>query len=261
MLPYLHAPELKIGPFTPHVFGALVVIAVVTGKVMVERRAQKRGFPRNVASGLLIWMMASGFLCAHLTKALLDGTPLANPLLLFRVWDGLYSFGGIAGGILGILCFAARYRLSRRLVWRFLDVVAYAFPFAWIFGRMGCSLVHDHPGIPTTSWLGVRYPVGPRFDLGLLELLFTVLVAGAFHALDRRKRPDGFYLGLLLLLYGPFRLLLDGLHVEKQSGLPFSPDGCFSLAAALFGMAVIRYAAREPAQWQTSDRLPFTSPP
>ena len=32
----------------------------------------------------------------------------------------------------------------------------YAVPFAWWIGRVGCYLVHDHPGIRTTSWLGVR---------------------------------------------------------------------------------------------------------
>ena len=115
---------------------------------------------------------------------------------------------------------------------------SYAFPFAWIFGRLGCTIVHDHPGAHTTSWLAVRYPDGPRYDLGLLELLFTVLVAGAFLVLDRRKRPTGFYLGWFLLVYGLFRLLLDTLHVDEGKHL-WSPDRCFSLIAAMTGIGIV----------------------
>jgi len=239
LLPYLRPSALKIGPLTFHLFGALVMIAVLGGGALIGHRAEKQGLSRHIASRMYVCMVLAGFLCAHIAKTLQDGTVFADPTILFRVWEGLYSFGGIAGGILGLFCFAWFARLSRATVWRFLDVAAWSFPFAWMFGRLGCSFAHDHPGLPTASWLGVQFPDGVRrFDLGLVEFLFTVLVAAAFLALDRRQRPTGFYFGLLLLVYGPFRLFLDGLHAERPHGL-LSSDGCFSLAAALAGAAVL----------------------
>ena len=247
MLPYLRPSEVKIGPLTFHAFGALVMIAVLAGAAIVAHRAERLGFPRKVASRLYIWMMVSGFAGAHVAKTIEEGTLWADPLALLRVWNGLYSFGGIVGGLLGILCFARWYRLPRTGLWQFLDVVAYSFPFAWIFGRLGCSFAHDHPGTRTTSWLGVPFPDGRRFDLGLLEFLFTILVAAAFLVLDRQlkqeKRPTGFYFALLLLLYGPFRFFLDGLHVERPHGY-LSPDGCFAIAAMLTGLAALVMARR-----------------
>ena len=73
--------------------------------------------------------------------------------------------------------FARRYGLTRMQFWRYLDVVAFAFPFAWTLARTGCFLAHDHIGIASTFWLAVRFPEGPHLDLGLIEALFTASVA------------------------------------------------------------------------------------
>ena len=35
-----------------------------------------------------------------------------------------------------------------------------------MFGRMGCSIAHDHPGLESDLWFAVQYPHGGRFDLG-----------------------------------------------------------------------------------------------
>ena len=39
--------------------------------------------------------------------------------------------------------------------WRYLDVIAYVFPFAWAIGRLACTTAHDHPGTITTFPLGI----------------------------------------------------------------------------------------------------------
>jgi hypothetical protein len=145
----------------------------------------------------------------------------------------------LAEPLLGVWACAAMEPVPGVDLRSFLDIIAFAFPFAWIFGRLGCYLVHDHPGVASDSWLAVRYPTGPRFDLGLIELLFTMLVGSAFLILERRRRPKGFYLGWLLVVYGPFRWILDGLHETTPHWLGLSPDRWFALGAMLAGLAVL----------------------
>jgi len=129
-------------------------------------------------------------------------------------------------------------------VTRYLDALAFVFPRAWLFGRIGCALSHDHPGIPTQNWLGVRYPDGTRYDLGLLEVFFTLAYLGLLAFLDRRKWPHGFYLGLFLSAYGAFRLGLDRLHDTPLRYLGWTVDQYASTVALATGLAILVAALR-----------------
>src|SRR5260221_5015177 len=68
-----------------------------------------------------------------------------------------------------------------------LDLVAYAFPSGWLLARLGCALVHDHPGTASSAALAVAFPGGSRYDLGVLELLLMVPLAIAAIALGRLR--------------------------------------------------------------------------
>ncbi len=94
-----------------------------------------------------------------------------------------------------------RHRPKRLLP--YTDLILSIFPVSWAFGRLGCTIAHDHPGKWTTisHWFTVAYGRGPtldcglfqlrfgstpRYDLGYLEFLFTVVVAALF-ALSWRR--------------------------------------------------------------------------
>ena len=117
------------------------------------------------------------------------------------------------------------------------DCVGFGFPFAWVFGRAGCALAHDHLGIASTSWLAVQFPDGPRLDLGLLEFFYTLGIAALFLALDRRPRPDGFFVFLFFAVYGPVRFVLDIFRTEDARYLGWTPGQFVALAATLLGIA------------------------
>jgi len=247
VFPYFQEPTLRIGSLTLHAFGAFVGLAVLVGCWLVLRRAKGQGRDRAATTHLLLWVVGSGFLVSHLeylafSEPWVFARPLAalrQPLLLLNLWGGMSAFGGIVGGVLGGLLFMRRRGWSWDEVSTQLDFVAFAFPFAWSIARAGCSLAHDHPGIHTTSWLAVRYPDGPRYDLGLFDFFCALLLAGLFLFLDRRPRPRGFYFVLFMLLYGPARLLLDNLRDEDRFlGLTSGQYG--ALVAVLLGLATLR---------------------
>jgi phosphatidylglycerol:prolipoprotein diacylglycerol transferase len=121
-----------------------------------------------------------------------------------------------------------------------------------MFGRAGCASVHDHPGARTTAdtFLAVAYPRhpgdgtvthfgfiefiqghDPKFDLGFLELLFTIVLASAFALTWRRRLPIGTYVIASGLAYAPVRFAMDFLRVPQADG------------------GDTRYAGLTPAQW------------
>jgi len=69
----------------------------------------------------------------------------------------------------------------------------------------------------TASWIGVQFPEGTRYDLGLTELLFLIPLAALFYLLGRRPRSVGFFFVLYTTLYGVFRVWQDTLHIQPPS--------------------------------------------
>ncbi|HET7540162.1 MAG TPA: prolipoprotein diacylglyceryl transferase family protein [Polyangiaceae bacterium] len=248
-IPYLHIPELVLIPkalykgfppvdFSIKPFGALVATGVYVGAVLATRLAKRLGFHERAMTSFMVWVAVAGFLSAHMLDVIFyyPGQVLEDPLSLLRLWEGLSSFGGFSGAIIGGFLWKWRYKAD---ILPYSDVVASAFPVGWVFGRTGCSIAHDHPGLASDAWFAVQYPDGGRFDLGLYEMLLTIPLALAFLWLRKKPRPWGFYLGAMMIAYAPVRFALDFLRVAE----PIAERG--GLVAAVDP----RYAGLTPAQW------------
>jgi phosphatidylglycerol:prolipoprotein diacylglycerol transferase len=70
-----------------------------------------------------------------------------------------------------------------------------------------------------------------RYNLGLKEALYSIAVALLFVFLGRRRRFDGFYLGLFIVLYAPFRFAVDFLRIVDVRYGVLTPGqyGCIAL--------------------------------
>jgi phosphatidylglycerol:prolipoprotein diacylglycerol transferase len=214
MLPYFPQPVWTAGPITLSPFGALAVAAIVTGWILTRRAAARLGLEPEAAFRLARLLVLGGFVGAVATAASSRGALL----------------GAAAAGLIFLKA------TGRSL--RYFDPAALAFPPAWTLARTGCSLAHDHRGAPSTSFLAVRFPEGPRLDLGLLEMLAVIPLAVAFAVLARRERPAGFFSGLLAVSYGTIRLVLGGF----PAGLPTNTG--YALAAIAAGAVVLGISMR-----------------
>ncbi len=245
MIPFFPQPVLFIGRFHIYAFSVMVIVAIVVGRSMILRRSRRFGIDVESMSRLCVWILLSGFFCAHATKTILSDIPafFADPLEIVRLKGGIASLGGLAGGLLGAVIWCRVHRLSGFETLRRLDVIAFALPGAWIFGRFGCSLAHDHPGIPTTSWIGVRFPEGTRYDLGVVEFLFLIAFTALFYWLDRKPRTVGFFYGMYGVVYGLFRVWLDTLHIQPLRFL----GGATACLIGLAGWAAMWWFARKRA--------------
>jgi phosphatidylglycerol:prolipoprotein diacylglycerol transferase len=292
VLPYIHVADLKVLGLSIHPFGALVAIAVLVGTALARWRARRRGLDLQKLESFIGWMLVVGFASAHALDALLyhPHDVLRRPWSLLFFWEGIGSFSGFLGALVGIVLWRrfewvavpqrklGPFTLSK-LVRRkeklpllpFADLILSVFPIAWIFGRTGCSVAHDHPGATAAAdaALAVAYPspnpaaidgaglhttLGPitiirghfpRYDLGTLELLLTIAIALVCVVLWQRKLLTGAYVVIVSLLYAPARFALDFLRLEGSSGDPryghLTPAQWLCIALFVFAIALLRH--------------------
>ncbi|HLK93556.1 MAG TPA: prolipoprotein diacylglyceryl transferase family protein [Polyangia bacterium] len=212
-------------------FGVLVAIGVIVGDRIVVAEGKKRGLNAQDVRFMNARIVIGGFIMAHLVSVIFyfPERIKENPLVLLNVWSGLSSFGGFLGAFLAFLYYTKKEGIPRL---PYADSVALGLSVGWIFGRTGCFTAHDHPGRRTSFFLSVDYPGGPRHDLGLDELLFTIVMTIVLFRYARKPRPPGHVIGLAALMYAPVRFGLDFLRATDYGSHPDQ-----------------RYVGLTPAQW------------
>jgi phosphatidylglycerol:prolipoprotein diacylglycerol transferase len=230
MIPYFNGHLFDIGGVPIYMFGVLVAIGVIVGDRVVVAQGKKHGLDPQDVRFLNARIVIGGFIMAHLVSVIFyfPERIKESPLVLLNVWSGLSSFGGFLGALIAFLYYTKREKIPRLA---YADSVAPGLAVGWIFGRTGCFTAHDHPGRHTSFFLSVRYPDGPRHDLGLDELLFTIAMTAILFWYVRKPRPAGHVIALLSLMYAPVRFGLDFLRATDVA----RPDQ--------------RYAGLTPAQW------------
>lgn len=278
MIPYIYVPDLKLGPVTLHPFGLLVATGVIIGTWLATKRARERSLDLDKLNSFITWMLVSGFVLSHMLDQVFYHWPevVKRPWSVLEIWTGLSSFGGFIGGLIGVVLWkyfeaiplvrtpfftlsSFRVRPTPMPIMPFCDLILSVFPVAWVFGRSGCSVVHDHQGIkaPAGALLAVafgpadpartihlgpielRHGSTPHFDLGLLEMMFTVVVAVLFALTWKRKLTTGSYIAAVCIAYAPVRFAMDFLRVRDVDN------------------ADPRYGAFTPAQWAAIGMLVF----
>src|SRR5580704_1708127 len=243
MFPYVDTSQWHIGPWSIHPFIIFVVLGCTTGYVITVQRVKRFGISQERISEFALWMFGVGFTGATLAyPAYTPGELFAATHHLNRLvglFGGISSFGGFAGGLIGAAAFFRVRGIPLTERHAIHDAVAFSIPFGWAVARVGCYLLHDHPGVRTSSWLGVRYPGGTRYDLALLEILFLLVLGGAFLLLDRKPRPPGFFTVALFVTYGVFRLLQDHLHVDEPQYFGWTVDQIAATAMIAFALAYL----------------------
>lgn len=214
IIPYVDIPVLHAGPLAVSAFAGMALLAGVVGVRQTLARGAALGLARERFDVFLNPVLVCALVGAHLTAV--AAQPMIvwrDPWALVRVWDGISAAGGIGAGALAAFLLAPARGLDRAVV---LDALAYGLAPAWILARVGCFLVHDHPGTVTTFALAVAYPDAPpgmgRHDLGLYEIPIGILLMVAMRAMARRGFPRGAATAVFLAGYAAARLGLDVLR-------------------------------------------------
>lgn len=214
---------LSIGPLQFRWYGIMYMLAFLLGWWLARRRAARPWSTWTPAQvdDLLTLVMLGVILGGRLGYVLFYDLPayMADPLEIFRVWNGGMSFHG---GLLGVLAAFALY------AWRsgrnFMDVsdfVAPLVPPGLFFGRLGNFINGELWGHVTSLPWGVVFPHAgpePRHPSQLYEAgLEGVVLFGMLWLYSSRPRPRGAVSGVFALGYGVFRSLVEFVRVPDAN--------------------------------------------
>ncbi|MBA3538946.1 MAG: prolipoprotein diacylglyceryl transferase [Deltaproteobacteria bacterium] len=252
-LPYVPASSFRALGIQP--YGVLLLLGLTAGVLVVWRLARRFAIPGTDLAVLLPVAVAVAVIGAHGVDVVAYQWDRAadDPSLWMRFLDGTSLFGALLGVALTTMIVVRARGLDLAL---FADLVAVGCLTAMTLGRIGCALVHDHPGLPTDSIFGIDYPTetlrwanvrgdGPvirAHDLGLAELLVLLPMLAVTFALIRQRLRVGTVAAVLAIAYGCARFGLDFLRLPAteptHAGLTF---GQWS-SLVLIGVGLIQLA-------------------
>lgn len=255
MIPYFQFNTIALGPITIQVWGLFVALGITAGITLAYFWAKKYLLSGEVVLDMAIWVLVGAFVMARVFHVVFYDPVffINNPDEILKVWHGgASSLGGFVGAGLGLWLFAKKRKFTLKELLPYFDIGALALWLGWGIGRIGCFLIHDHPGTLTSFVLGVQYPCDMgtmfiaesedaqmmhgcvRFDLGLMESITGFLLFIIFYILFKKliKIRWGLVAGFSTAAYAVIRFFLDFLRIPASM-----PGGD------------VRYLYLTPAQW------------
>jgi phosphatidylglycerol---prolipoprotein diacylglyceryl transferase len=243
---YLHQIDpiiFSLGPVKLHWYGLMYLLAFVVAWWLGRMRATQGRLPgvnADAFSDLMFYAMLGVVLGGRFGYVLFYGfdTFLANPLSIFKVWEGGMSFHG---GLLGVMAAALWWSRKHRLhFFDTMDFVAPLVPPGLGFGRLGNFIGAELWGKQTHAGWGVIFPTDPdlrgldaaqlqaQYAAGALDpfarhpsQLYQAFLEGlvmfvVLWLVSRKPRPRYLVSGLFALMYGVFRFIVEFVRVPDE---------------------------------------------
>lgn len=256
---YLQFPNIdpvifSIGPLAIRWYGLMYLIGFIAAMYLANKAADRsKGlWTREQVSDLLFYGFLGVILGGRVGYVLFYQFDLfvADPLYLFKIWQGGMSFhGGLLGVITAIFIFARKEGKHFLAVG---DFVAPLVPIGLGMGRLGNFINSELWGRPTDVPWAVVFPTDPdqlpRHPSQLYEFaLEGVVLFCVLYFLNKKKQPMGLLSGLFLIGYGIFRMFVE-LFREPDDHLGFffeyiSMGQILSLPMVIVGLFIIIYGS------------------
>jgi phosphatidylglycerol:prolipoprotein diacylglycerol transferase len=258
---------IHFGRFTITGYGIMMMFAFLVAGWVYAQEVARAGLDTAIAWDSVVWAVIGGLLGGKVYYAILVGDPGA---LLSR--GGLVWYGGFTGGLLAVFGYMGWRRLPIR---RLLDLIAPAMVVGYLLGRVGCFLVNDDYGVPTSLPWGMAFPRGaPPSTAAVLERVFHLtlppgtspeqvmavhptqlyeiaLMFAIFVFLWRiREHKHGatWLFGLYLVLSAAERFLVEFLRAKDDRFFtPFTLAQLLSVGVVVIGVWLMRRYARPDA--------------
>ncbi|MEO6066645.1 MAG: prolipoprotein diacylglyceryl transferase [Gemmatimonadota bacterium] len=258
---------LHLGPLEITGYGLMMMVGFLTGSWLIQLELRRRGLREEYASDVTLAAVVGGIVGAKLWYVALTQDPGA---LFSR--GGLVWYGGFLGGALAVWLNGLRLKVPTTLT---AHLAAPALAAAYALGRVGCFLVNDDYGRPTTLPWGMKFPQGmPPSTVGHLRAQFGIdlpadmdpatvlavhptqlyeaaLMLGAFFVLwawRGRAKGTGWLFGLYLVLAGAERFIIEVFRAKDDRFLgPFTIAQVVSVLLVVIGMTVMARRANASA--------------
>jgi len=248
----------SIGPFAIRWY-ALAYIAGLFAGVWYARWSVKRSpalMTQAQVDDFLLWVLGGVVLGGRLGYVLFYKPTeyLADPLSIFKTWEGGMSFhGGLLGVTLAIILYARHIKVNQ---WYVADIVAIAAPIGITLGRLANFVNGELWGRAADVPWAMVFPNDelqlPRHPSQLyqfaLEGVALLLILHLLWRNDRIRNRPGILTGVFWIGYGVFRIIGE-LFREPDKFLGFLVGGAtmgqlLSIPMVLFGIYSIWRANR-----------------
>ncbi|MCD5397465.1 prolipoprotein diacylglyceryl transferase [candidate division NPL-UPA2 bacterium] len=251
----MHPVLFRLGPFTIFSYGVMLAAAFIIGVYLARGEARRKGIGEESIVNLSLYVVVAGIVGARLYHIAFYGLSnhLCHPAEILAVWRGGLAFhGSIIGGLLAVIWFAKRQKIS---FWKLSDTLTPSLILGQALGRIGCFLNGCCHGIPTRLPWGIIFPEGSpaNWEYGFQPLHPTQLYQAILNLLlflflwGRRKKGkyDGQLFLLYLILYSGGRFLVeifrgDSLYVWETPLKAAQIMGILIIIISLLVMRLLR---------------------
>jgi phosphatidylglycerol:prolipoprotein diacylglycerol transferase len=226
---------LRFGPLEITGYGIMMMVGFLTGGWLISLELRRRALNTDYANDMILAALIGGVIGAKLWYVANSGDIHA---LFTR--GGLVWYGGFVGGAAAVAFNGWRLRVP---FWITADIGAPALAAAYALGRVGCFIVNDDYGRPSTLPWAVKFPQGlPPSTAANMEHLFgipvppgtdpntvlavhptqlyeVIMMLGLFAVLWRlrlRGKPPGWLFCLYLLCAAIERFLIEIVRAKDD---------------------------------------------
>ena len=249
---------LQLGPITITGYGLMMMVGFLVGGWAMQRELLRRTMNEEYAADIVVAAVIGGIVGAKLWYVVLTRDPAA---LLSR--GGLVWYGGFLGGVAAVIINGWRKRVPVTLT---MELTAPALAVGYALGRVGCFLVQDDYGVPSTVPWAMKFPQGlppttaaslqslgipvpdgtPPWEVLAVhptQLYEVAAMLAAFWLLWRLRKhahAQGWLFGVYLVLGGIERLLVEFLRAKDDRFLgPFTVAQATSVGVIVVGVALL----------------------
>jgi len=240
-------------------YGVLIVIGMALAILYLSTEEKRLSLPKDTATDLALWVIPLGVIGARIYYVIFAwDTFAAQPLSALKIWEGgLAIYGGVIGGVLAIVLFARRRKLSAPLL---MDAIVPGLALAQAIGRWGNYFNMEAYGAAITdpAWqffpAGVLIPGsgGPVWHMATFfyESMWNLLAFAVLLRVRKRVRRTGDVACWYFLFYGAGRFVIEGLRTDSLMSGSLRVS---QLLSAALGLIVLGYffwrARRKKAAW------------
>ncbi|MEX2028391.1 MAG: prolipoprotein diacylglyceryl transferase [Candidatus Curtissbacteria bacterium] len=221
--------SFSLGPFTVHVYGAIIALAILIGWLIAKKRAHFYSIkPELLDSHLLLLPLVLAIVGGRFYHVI-DKWPLYQnqPNQIFAISNGgLGIFGALAGAFVGLWIFAKAKKIDYLSL---LDLTAPSLILGQAIGRIGNFINQEGYGAAANMPWGVYFYEAALETAAFIALLFF----------SRRLTKPGQLFGLYLILYSVARSIGEIWRTDTAQVGDLQAAYIFAFLASLVGIYLI----------------------